>query len=259
MLSTPSEGLNLPAVRRLEAVGFRAWPSHTVLYDGSWQIRLTASHVSKRLNCVVPLDPSDTRDIAERLRKAGERFTASGQVLTMRETPLCPPPLLDYMREHGWAPFETVHVMAVDLENTVLPDAIDHLPLQDAARFADACVALSASGSESRDVLLDILSAIKPTTGYFLVDDVIAGPRACVLCVQDNDLAGIQSLAVAPDARRSGLGSELVIGALRWARLRGAKTGWLQVSASNAPAIGLYEKLGFRTIYDYHYWREAAR
>lgn len=259
MLSTPSEGTNLPAVRRLEAVGFRAWPSRTVLYDGSWQIRLTAGHVSKRLNCVVPLDPSDTRDIAERLEKAGARFAAAGQVLTIRETPLCPPLLLEHLERHGWVRFETVHVMAIDLENTVLPEAIDHLPLQDAARFADACVALSASGSESREVLLEILAAIKPTTGFFLIDDLKSGPRACVLCVQDNDLAGIQSLAVAPAARRSGLGTELLIAALRWARLRGAKTGWLQVSASNAPAIALYEKLGFGTIYDYHYWREAAR
>ena len=259
MLSTPSEGMNLPAVRRLEAVGFRAWPSSTVLYDGSWQVRLTPNHVSKRLNCVVPLDPSDTRDIAERLRKAGERFLDAGQVLTVRETPLCPPLLLDYMREHGWARFETVHVMALDLERTELPDAIDHLPLQDAPRFADACVALSASGSESRDVLLEILAAIRPTTGYFLVDDVEAGPRACVLCVQDFGLAGIQSLAVAQAAGRGGLGSDVVVAARRWARLRGARTAWLQVSASNTPAIALYEKLGFRTIYDYHYWREAAR
>lgn len=258
MLSTPSERPNLPTVRRLEAVGFRAWPSRVVLYDGSWQIRLTEGHASKRLNCVVPLDPSDTRDIERRLHKAGERFAATGHFLTLRETPLCPPALPEHLRCHGWRRFETVHVMGIDLDQAVLPETLDHLPLQDAARFADACVTLSAGGSGDRAILLDILAAIKPATGFFLVDDVVFGPQACVLCVQDNDLAGLQSLAVAPTARRAGLGTELTATALRWARLRGAKTAWLQVSSSNAAAIALYVRLGFRVVYDYHYWREVT-
>jgi hypothetical protein len=50
---------DLPNVRRLEAVGFRAWPAASVQYDGSWLVRLTAGHDSKRLNSVYPLDPSD--------------------------------------------------------------------------------------------------------------------------------------------------------------------------------------------------------
>ena len=258
MPSISSQGPDLPAVRRLEAVGFRAWPSRTVVYDGSWQVRLTPGHLSKRLNCIVPLDPSDVRDMPERIEKARVRFASGGQVVTIRETPLCPPLLIDYLRSHGWTRFETVHVMSLDLDANPLPDAIDHLPLQDAARFADACVALSASGSDTREVLLEILGLIKPATGYFLVDDVDAGPQACVLCVQDNDIAGIQSLAVAPAARRAGLGTQLVVAALRWARLRGARSAWLQVSADNRPAIGLYEKLGFSTVYHYHYWRETS-
>lgn len=255
MPATPMQG-NLPAVRRLEAVGFRAWPSAFVHYDGSWQIRLTAGHPSKRLNCVVPLDPSDHKDMAERLEKACQRFLAIGETLTIRETPLTPPVLLDHISEAGWRRFETVHVMTVEIEAANLPDMIDHLPLQDVERFAEACAALRAGGSSDAVVIADILSRIRPATGYFPIDDHDKGPRACVLCVQDNDLAGIQSLAVAEDARRKGLGLELVSAALRWARLRGARTAWLQVSSRNQPAISLYEKLGFTVAYDYHYWRK---
>ena len=47
--------VDLPSVRRLEAVGFRAWPAASVHYDGSWLIRLNAGHDSKRLNSVNPL------------------------------------------------------------------------------------------------------------------------------------------------------------------------------------------------------------
>lgn len=258
MLATPTQRTNLPAVRRLEAVGFRAWPSAFVLYDGSWQIRLTRGHGSKRLNCIVPLDPSDHKDIADRLARAAVRFKAEGQRLTVRETPLAPPLLIDHLRQQGWHRFETVAVMTVDIDSASLPDTIDHVPSQDAERFAHACTALETSGAMEAGAILDILGRIRPAAGYFLIDDVERGPRACLLCVQDNDLAGIQSLAVAGDARRSGLGTELVSAALRWARLRGAKTAWLQVSSENVAALSLYERLGFSVAYHYHYWRPQS-
>lgn len=257
MLAKISKGEDLPAVRRLEAVGFRAWPAASTLYDGSWQVRLTPGHRSKRLNCIVPLDPADCRDIVPRLAACRARFEAAGEVLTVRETPLAPPLLIDHLRQAGWERFETVEVMVLDLDQASLPETMDHLPLQDAARFADACVALNSGGTDDREQLLSILAAIKPQTGYFLIDDVEKGPRATVLAIQDNDLAGIQSLGVAVGERRKGIATEILSAALRWARLRGAKKAWLQVSAANRPAIALYEKIGFQSAYSYHYWREA--
>ena len=67
---------DLPKVRRLEAVGFRAWPAASVQYDGSWQIRLTAGHPAKRLNSVNPLDPADVARYRPRIAKAARRFEA---------------------------------------------------------------------------------------------------------------------------------------------------------------------------------------
>jgi ribosomal protein S18 acetylase RimI-like enzyme len=66
------------------------------------------------------------------------------------------------------------------------------------------------------------------------------------------------SLSVADSHRRKGLGIEILTSALRWARMRSARTAWLQVKLSNAPAIALYERLGFRDAYHYCYWQERC-
>ncbi|MBT9373151.1 GNAT family N-acetyltransferase [Rhizobium sp. CSW-27] len=249
---------NLPLVRRLEAVGFRAWPAASVVYDGSWQVRLTGGHPSKRLNCVVPLDPSDHRDAAIRIEKARKRFEDYGRPLLVRETPLAPQPLLQVLAADGWAPFETVSVMTADLTGLELPDTISHLPSHDIGRYIDASLAVHEEDPAIKPALAEILSAIKPPTGLFIAEDPSNGPLAAMLCVQDNDLAGILSFAVAPDRRRQGLGTEILTAALRWARISGARTAWLQVHATNAAALSLYRRFGFREVYQYRYWRQET-
>lgn len=57
--------------------------------------------------------------------------------------------------------------------------------------------------------------------------------------------AELLTLAVSPDARRRGLGRKLVSRFLYQARLRGAETAFLEVSAENAAAVALYESAGF--------------
>lgn len=249
---------NLPLVRRLEAVGFRAWPAASVVYDGSWQVRLTGGHPSKRLNCVVPLDPSDYHDAEIRIEKARKRFEHYGRPLVVRETPLAPQPLLGRLAQNGWSPFETVQVMTADLSALELPDTLDHLPSHDIGRFIEVLLAVQGEDLSLKPALAEILTAIRPTTGFFTSEHVEDGPLAATLCVQDNDMAGILSFAVIEGRRRQGVGTEMLSAALRWARISGAKSSWLQVHADNAPAIALYRKFGFRKAYQYRYWRQES-
>jgi ribosomal protein S18 acetylase RimI-like enzyme len=249
---------NLPLVRRLEAVGFRAWPASSVQYDGSWQVRLTAGHPSKRLNSIVPLDPSDYRDIDIRLQKAQRKFEAYGRPMVVRETPLAPPALMDLLRQQGWQCFEETIVMTADLIDMELPDTLDHLPSHDVGRFVDANLAVDRADPALKPALAEVVSSIKPPSGLFVIADAEAGPVATALCVQDNDLAGIMSLSVAVEHRRKGLGVEILASALRWGRMRSAKTAWLQVTATNAPALALYQRFGFREAYRYRYWRPGT-
>ena len=71
-------------------------------------------------------------------------------------------------------------------------------------------------------------------------------------------LAGLFEIATHPAERGKGFARRIVLSALKWARLRGARQAWLQVEADNRPARRLYEAIGFREVYRYHYRRPPA-
>jgi [ribosomal protein S18]-alanine N-acetyltransferase len=60
--------------------------------------------------------------------------------------------------------------------------------------------------------------------------------------------AQLLNLSVVPDARRDGLGSELLAQFLADARRLGAEQVFLEVRESNGPAIALYERSGFESV-----------
>jgi ribosomal-protein-alanine N-acetyltransferase len=62
------------------------------------------------------------------------------------------------------------------------------------------------------------------------------------------DEAEVLTLAVAPAARRRGLGAALLEGAMALAAARGAAMAFLEVSTANAAGLALYEAAGFREV-----------
>ena len=60
--------------------------------------------------------------------------------------------------------------------------------------------------------------------------------------------ADIQTIAVAPSARRAGVGRSLMLAMLEEARRRGAHEVFLEVRADNPGAQRLYDSLGFRRL-----------
>ncbi len=249
--------IDLAKVRRLEAVGFRAWPAATVLYDGSWLCRLTAGHPSRRLNSVNPLDPSDYRDIAIRLEKAAKRFADYGRPLLVRQTPLTPPQLIAFMDDAGWMDMGRTVVMMADLATLPRDEGLDHLPSRDVGRFVDARLRVSGDDTALKPGLTEIINAIKPEAGLFIFEEPGFGPTAVTIAVQDNDLVGILQLGVAEERRGQGLGTGILHASLRWAKLKGARHAWVQVEADNTAALALYRRAGFQDVYEYSY-REPA-
>jgi [ribosomal protein S18]-alanine N-acetyltransferase len=77
-------------------------------------------------------------------------------------------------------------------------------------------------------------------------DQIKAFAAATVLLDGAQNLCQLDSMAVHPEARRQGIGSALLRALLAWATDNHARHFSLEVRASNAPAIGLYQRLGLR-------------
>lgn len=60
--------------------------------------------------------------------------------------------------------------------------------------------------------------------------------------------AEILTIAVAPEARRRGVGRALMLAAAGMAAARGAQAMFLEVAETNAAARALYESLGYRPV-----------
>ena len=246
---------DLAKVRRFEAAGFRAWPATTVHYDGTWAIRLTASNAAKRLNSVNPLDPGDGGDIAARIARAGARFDAYHRPFVMRLSPLASPEIALHLEAEGWTSFSRSLVMTASLEHIELSGVMDQLPVRDIARFAAAHLAVRGLEQELRAGISEVVERIEPEAGLFL-HEATGVPVTTAICVHDGDLAGLFEVATVAARQREGLGRAMVLSALKWARLRGARIAWLQVEADNEAALELYKGIGFHPLYSYRYYRK---
>jgi GNAT superfamily N-acetyltransferase len=255
-ITVPDQGMTaeppliLPIARQYEAASFRAWPALSSTYDGAWITRLTPGHPSRRLNSVNMLDPGDAADISERVAKARKVFADASVPLAFRLTPLSAPAVKDYLDTEGWRTEAESVVMRADLAHLPADDSIDQIPLKDIERFIAAASAVRGVHDGRWPVLAKVIASIQPEAGLF-VGEQDGAPVASTICVHEGALAGLFDLVTAQPQRGHGHGRRMVVSALKWARLRGARYGWLQVEADNRAAMSLYTKLGFTELYRY--------
>lgn len=87
---------------------------------------------------------------------------------------------------------------------------------------------------------------------------VVASPDARGAAGLDGDWLGLHGLFVAEHARRRGLARAVIAALLEAGAEQGARTVWLHVETSNAPAIALYESLGFAEHHRCRYYTAPA-
>ncbi|MCJ8307835.1 MAG: GNAT family N-acetyltransferase [Hyphomicrobiales bacterium] len=252
-MNPPPMAPGLPVVRRLEAVSFRSWPATNTVFDGTWAIRLTAGHPSKRVNSVNPLDRGDQADLKNRIARAAHRFQSFGRPLVFRQSPLAPPQLDNLFDAQGWRRFDETRVMVLRLRDAQLDRAVSQLPLKDVGRWIDQCIAMGSIAQTVKPGLSELIGLVEGEVGLFLTEDDAGVPLAAAMAVRFGDLIGLFEVVSNPDKRRQGLARRIIRSAMLWGYEHGARQAWLQVVAENDAAIRLYESEGFSEVYSYAY------
>ena len=127
--------------------------------------------------------------------------------------------------------------LIASLEAALFPDAWSAESLRRYASTGAGSTGSAACVAEPSPAAAGEAEIVPPATlaGYLLCSWVL-------------DEATIERVGVASACRRMGVGWALVEHATRVLGERGVRQLWLEVAASNAGAIKLYERAGFRTV-----------
>lgn len=234
-------------VLELDQICNLTWPATEELENSGWLMR-AASGVTNRANSVLPLvadlEAGSLKNFSEKLSVAQEFYRARNLPTIFQVALPTWQVLAEKLRSMGAV--ETIHgnTMVADLTSSKLsvPPGIEIV--------------------QSDQISMDWLE-VQPTPG---IENVMSRCEATYLTVVKNGKAiatcrfalakgwsSITRVYVNQDFRGQGLGKAIVGAALEASFEQGATKALLQVEASNAIAIGVYESLGFNFHHEYSY------
>ncbi|HTE86146.1 MAG TPA: GNAT family N-acetyltransferase [Dehalococcoidia bacterium] len=250
-------GNELRLIDRLEGSAFDAWPADEVQELDGWRLRF-ARGVTRRANSVWPNQTTGPLTLEPRLDTVETFYATRGQPSCFQLCPASRPGRLEtLLKSRGYVRAAETAVQVAPIQ-TVLTQAL--LPSDASVRIFDTpeeewlatyCQAEAVSESEA-DIRRAILQRIRRPTAYVLLS---TGSQtvAVGVGVLDKGWVGVFCMATLGEFRRRGAATGVLHALAAWGARHGAREMYLQVMRENAPAVGLYGRLGFHTAYDYHY------
>lgn len=241
------------AAARIEEAGLNAVQTRRQLFHDGWLLRLSPGK-AKRGRSVQPHFGS-ILPLMEKIAHCERVYRAHDLPTLFRITPFCRPPELDdALARRGYVAFDPTLVQSaplaapIDVEDV---DAVDIavLPMVD---FVEAVATLRGSSAAQRAAHLERL-AHTPLAVQGVVARIDGRTVASGQVTLEDSLAGVYDMVTTHAMRGRGIATAIVAVLLAWARERGATQAYLQVNEDNAPALAVYRKFGFRTVYAYHY------
>ena len=240
--------------RRLEEVLLNATaPPEQLLYDG-WLLRLSKEHI-KRASSVNPVFPS-TIPVAEKVDSCERIYRERGLVPIFRITSLSAEPALDTELEgRGYRVFEPSLVQRAQLDRF---DAEDEPPAGLCFRSMEIAPWVQMVGDLRGWAGPDVEAHTRRITSSVLRSECLSlmsgeAVASCGLVTIEGHHAGLFDIYTPPEFRGKRLATAVCSRLLAIGKREGATVGWLSVLAANAPALAVYDRLGFTTAYEYWY------
>jgi GNAT superfamily N-acetyltransferase len=244
-------------IRYVEELAANAWPAEVVQVVAGWRLRYT-HNVSQRANSVWPNEAHEADNLVEKVALVEEFYRRWGCPARFQICPAAQPARLDdFLVKRGYVIGVPTAVQTATIE-TVLArievNSSSHITISetfDERWFAAYCQSEGVK-PEAAVVRRGILKRIGPRTGFasLIIADQIA---AVGLSVVERGWLGLFNLTTRPQFRRQGAAMSLIHAVAQWSQQYQANQIYLQVMTDNAPALNLYARLGFATLYHYHY------
>jgi ribosomal protein S18 acetylase RimI-like enzyme len=244
-------------IRLLEELSLNALPAlQTVFYDG-WVLRF-ANGYSRRANSVQPLYAS-TLDLDAKIDQCEAMYRERGLTSTFKLTGAAQPDQLDFaLEQRGYATdgHTSVQTRILMDENFETDRAVVEIETSLGEDWLQEYARLSSVDPRHVPTIRLILASLAPTTGFFRL--LQNGETAAIgLGVLERGYIGLYDIVTDARHRSRGLGTQVIHHILRWGQTNGAHSAYLQVMLDNAPAVRLYNKLGFHEVYQYWYRRKG--
>ena len=248
-------------LRRLEEISQNASRAERGLMIDGWSIGLSPG-LAKRSRCVNPFYPS-ARSFEQNLAAAKRAFATAGLPCVFRLTPFVSDQTLDTrLQDMGYTRFDSTLVQALSLQDVDVSAAAStsadqcliapHHDLAEAAQWTGAM-----RGDSSTEIAaLAMRWQLNASQTQPLFAHLRSGARvARALGVIEDGHLGIFDVGTVADYRGLGYATALLRRLLIDAKAAGVHTAYLQVTPENT-SRHIYERLGFRTVYEY--WYRAA-
>jgi len=236
-------------VAALERLAARSWRGLEEEPYGDWLLRAGGGFTGRANSALVVGDPPVPP--AEAVEEVTRWYAARG-LRPQAQVPLPGAETADTaFAAAGWTTVEDVLVLTAPLAPWSAPDVRVHLaPEPDEAWL---------SGYRYRGTPLPpvahriLVNTDDPVFASVRLEPAPAPLAAVARGVLVEDWLVVTAVTVAEEARRRGLGTAVMAALGNWAADRGGRRCLLQVVESNAPALGLYARLGFTEHHRYHY------
>ncbi len=246
------------SARRIEEAGLNALQTQRQLFYDGWVLRVSPG-TAKRARSVSAHFESHL-PVAEKIAYCESVYERCGLPALFRITPFARPADLESaLRHRGYVAFDSTLVQTLRLDAplhdwSTHPDGV--VRSVDAATFADAAGALRGSSAMQRQAHLERLECSPLQSRYLVVhagNEIVGTAQMAA----EGSVAGVFDVITTRSAQGRGFATLAVAHLLAWGWQHGVAVAYLQVTATNAPALGVYRKFGFRTLYAYHYCARA--
>jgi GNAT superfamily N-acetyltransferase len=238
----------------LDELAANARPARVQQALEGWRLR-ASDGVTRRANSVLtnaplPLYPRWFEEVEEFYRRHNlpSRYQISAA---------SPPELDNLLNERGYTYISETSVMVgtvQDVLDQVRSTPESEVTLQDRVSDKWLTLFLDAEGfpTTQESSYRHTFSSLGPAVAYATAT-IDNQPAGVGMSVAERGWAGLFSIVTFPTYRRQGVGTAIVRALAAWARQHGSEQLYLQVVATNEPAVNLYRRLGFDALYSYHY------